>query len=164
VIADYYDTSKYGNLTDGTKRTYRRALEKFRQTFGPVPVAEFTPAVLDEVLETLAAKPGARENLRKVLRLILKLAVRRGLIKVSPMDGCGSPGRPLKGFRPWSDADIAAYEKRGPRARGSAWRWPCCSTPSSGGQTWWSWAASTPSPARSMSPRPRAAGRRGYGC
>lgn len=112
LIADYYDTSKYANLTDGTKRTYRRALEKFREDFGDVPVKDLTPAALDDVLDALAHKPGARENLRKPLRLILKLAVRRGLIPVSPMDGVRLPRSPIKGFTPWSEADIAAYEKR----------------------------------------------------
>jgi len=112
LIADYYDTSKYGNLSDGTKRTYRRALEKFREAFGDVPLKEFTPGVLDEVLESFGDKSGARENLRKPLRLILKLAVRRQLIAVSPMADVRLSRAPKKGFLPWSEADIAAYEAR----------------------------------------------------
>ena len=114
LIADYYDTAKYHDLTEGTKRTYRRALEKFRDVWGAVRVKDFTPALCDEVMDALAKKPGARENLRKPLRLILKLAVRRGLIAVSPMDGVRLPRAPLKGFTPWSEADIAAYLERWP--------------------------------------------------
>lgn len=114
VIAEYYETSKFGNLAETTKRTYRRALEKFRATWGPVPVKEFTPAICDDVMDALANKPGARENLRKPLRLVLKLAVRRGHIAVSPMDGVRLPRAPLKGFTPWTEDDIATFEKRWP--------------------------------------------------
>jgi integrase len=120
IIAEYYDSSKYGGLGDSTKKTYRRALEKFRETWGPVPVRDFTPAICDDVLDALASKPGARENLRKPLRLVLKLAVRRGHIAVSPMDGVRLPRAPLKGFTPWSEADIAQFEahwKPGTRER-----------------------------------------------
>lgn len=112
LIAAYYDTAMYADLTEGTKRTYRRALEKFRDAWGPVPVQDFTPALCDDVMDALAAKPGARENLRKPLRLVLKLAVRRGYLPVSPMDGVRLPRAPIKGFAPWSEAEIAAYEKR----------------------------------------------------
>lgn len=112
LIADYYETSKFGDLSDGTKRTYRRALEKFKETFGKVRVAEFTPSVCDDVLDALGDKRGARENLVKPLRLILKLAVRRELIAVSPMDGVRLPRAAIKGFTPWSEDEIAQYEAK----------------------------------------------------
>ena len=120
LIADYYETARYGDLSDSTKVTYRRALEKFRETWGKVPVCDFTPAICDDVLDALKDKPGARENLRKPLRLILGIAVRRGLMAVSPMDGVRLPRAPMKGFPPWSDADIAKFEahwKTGTRQR-----------------------------------------------
>lgn len=114
LIADYYETSKFGDLSDGTKRTYRRALEKFREAWGPVPVKDFTTTICDDVMDALSGKPGARENLRKPLRLLLKMAVRRELIAVSPMDGVRLPRAPLKGFTPWSEDEIAQYEARWP--------------------------------------------------
>lgn len=110
VIAEYYDSTRFGALADGTQRTYRRALEKFRESWGAVPVEDFTPAYCDDVMDALAGKPGARENLRKPLRLVLKLAVRRGHIAVSPMDGVRLPRAPLKGFAAWTDDDIARFE------------------------------------------------------
>lgn len=112
LIADYYETSRYGDLNESTKRTYRRALEKFRETWGAVKVSDFTPAICDDVMDAFGAKSGARENLRKTLRLALKMAVRRGLIAVSPLDGVRLNRAPIKGFPPWSEADIAQYEAK----------------------------------------------------
>lgn len=111
LIVAYYDSAAYGGLKDITKRTYRNVLERFRQTWGDASVRSMTPARLDALLE------GTDKNLitvRKVLRLILKLAVRRELIKVNPMDGLRLRRKASEGFRPWTEADIAAYCARWP--------------------------------------------------
>lgn len=114
VIATYYDSARFGGLEDSTKTTYRRALDKFKETWGKVPVSEFTPAICDEVMDAFGAKSGARDNLRKPLRLVLKAAVRQQLIAVSPMDGVRLNRAPIKGFTPWSEDDIAKYEAKWP--------------------------------------------------
>lgn len=111
LIAEYYETAKYQHLREITKKTYRNLLESFRADFGNVPVRSMTPKRLDELLEARAKNT---ENLRKVLRLILKLAVRRHYIKISPMDGLRLPRKPQKGFHAWSEGEIAAYEARWP--------------------------------------------------
>lgn len=111
LIADYYETAQYQNLAEITKKTYRNVLERFREAFGQMPVKAMTPASLDELLE---ATPKNRETVRKVLRLVLKLAVRRGQIKVSPMDGLRLPRKAQQGFHPWSEGEIAAYEAHWP--------------------------------------------------
>lgn len=114
LIAEYYGATSYQRLAPITKRTYRNVLERFRQGFGDKPVSSFTPERLDDVLDALASKPGAQVTLRKVLRLILKLAVRRRLIKVNPMEGLRMPRKAVQGFRAWEPEDIAAYEARWP--------------------------------------------------
>lgn len=106
LIAQYYETAAYGALKPITKRTYRNVLERFRQTFGEDPVKSMTPKRLDALLE---ATDKNLVTVRKVLRLILKLAVRRELIKVNPMDGLRLPRKPGRGFRPWDEDDIATY-------------------------------------------------------
>lgn len=120
LIATFYETAKFQRTTAGTQRTYRRALEKFREDFGDVLVKDFTTEIHDEVFDAMAHKPGALENLRKPLRQVLKLAVRRGYIAVSPMDGVRLPRAPIKGFTAWSEDDIARFEahwKSGTRER-----------------------------------------------
>jgi len=114
VIAEYYESTGYQRLKDITKATYRNVLERFRKDFGDEPIAGLTPAILDGILDALAHKPGAQGTLRKVLRLVLKLAKRRRLIKDNPMDGLRLSRKPVKGFIAWSEDDIAAYEAAWP--------------------------------------------------
>lgn len=114
LIIDYYATASYLDLAEITKHTYRNVLERFRADFGSMPVKAMTPSKLDDLLDTLAHKPGARDTLRKVLRLILKLAVRRDYIKTTPMEGVRLPRKAAKGFRAWTEEDIAAFEAKWP--------------------------------------------------
>lgn len=114
LIAEYYESTGYKQLREITRKTYRNVLERFRRDFGDMPVAELTPARLDALLDALAHKTGAQGTLRKVLRLILKLAVRRRLIKSNPMDGVRLSRKPIRGYRPWTDGDIEAYEAKWP--------------------------------------------------
>lgn len=114
LIAQYYITGDYRDLADITRSTYRNTLERFRQTFGDMAVREFTPTRIGEVLDAMADRPGARGNLRKVLNIVFKLAVRREMIAVNPLAGFRLPRKPVKGFRAWDDADIALFEKGWP--------------------------------------------------
>lgn len=114
LIAEYYESTGYKILQPITKRTYRNVLERFRKDFGGMPVRLLTPARLDELLDSLAHKPGAQGTLRKVLRLILNLAVRRRLIVASPMVGVRLSRKPKVGFRAWTEAHIAAYRAHWP--------------------------------------------------
>lgn len=106
LIVQYYDSAAYGALRPITKRTYRNVLERFRQTFGDDAVRSMSPARLDMLLE---ATEKNLVTVRKVLRLILKLAVRRELIKVNPMDGLRLRRKPSAGFKAWTEDNIATY-------------------------------------------------------
>lgn len=112
LIAEYYESTGYLRLKDITKRTYRNSLEAFRREFGDVLVKEMDEQLLEEVLDAKAKKPGAQQTLRKVLRLILKMAKRRRLISSNPMEGLRMPRKAIRGFRPWTHEEMAAYEKR----------------------------------------------------
>lgn len=117
LIADYYEGAEYAKLKDITKRTYRNTLERFREAFGDAPVASLTPERLDVFLESFGDRTGARQSYRKVLSVILKRAMRRPSVyrlKQNPLEGVRIVRKAKKGFPPWSEADIAAYEARWP--------------------------------------------------
>lgn len=115
MIVQYYESAAYAKLRDITKRTYRNALEKFRQEFADIPVSSITPTTAEDILAAVADRPGAQVTLRKVLNLIFKLALRRGLIKSNPLDGVKLSRKAAKGFLMWREGEIAAYEARWPR-------------------------------------------------
>jgi integrase len=112
LIIEYYGSTGYVRLKDITKATYRNSLEAFRKEFGDVLVKEMDAQLLDDVLDAKAKKPGAQQTLRKVLRLILKMAKRRRLIADNPMEGLRMPRKAIKGFPAWAPEQCAAYEKR----------------------------------------------------
>ena len=114
LIVDFYKSAGFLATRPITQRTYRNTLERFRVTFGDMPVRAMTPRKLDELLDAMADRPGARDVTRKVLRLILKLAVRREMIRVSPMDGVRLPRKAVAGFRSWTEDEIAAFEAHWP--------------------------------------------------
>lgn len=111
LIADYYESAAYGALKPITKSTYRNVLERFREGWGDTAVRSMTPARLDALLE---ATDKNLVTVRKVLRLILKLAVRRDLIKINPMDGLRLRRKASGGFRAWDEDDIALYLAKWP--------------------------------------------------
>jgi integrase len=110
LIVDYYETEAFTKLGAISRKTRRNVLERFRETFGTMAVRDMTPAKLDEVLEGTTNLKGVRD----ALRLLFKLAFRRGLIAVSPMDGLRLPKKAKTGFRPWTEADIALYCEKWP--------------------------------------------------
>lgn len=114
LIVDYYQHPLFTDLGPTTKNTYRGVLERFREAFGDMPVKEMTPKRADTLMSQMADRPGARDTLRKVLRIILKLAVRQEMIAVNPMDGVRLPRAPQEGFRPWTPAEVAQYEAKWP--------------------------------------------------
>lgn len=120
LIADYYEGAGFKKLKPITQKTYRNALEAFRNDFGDTLAREMDHDLLDEVLAAKAHKPGSQQSLRKVLRPILRMALRRHLIKVNPMEGLRLPRKAIRGFPAWSAAECAAYEakwKTGSRER-----------------------------------------------
>lgn len=114
VIAEYYDSTGFLTLKDITKATYRNSLEAFRRDFGVVLARDMDPQLLEEVLDAKAHKPGAQQTLRKVLRLILKMAKRRRIITDNPMEGIRMPRKAVRGFPAWTADQLAAYRKRWP--------------------------------------------------
>lgn len=111
LIAEYYESATFAGHEEITRRTYRNVLEKFRKTWGNCPVKEFTPSVVDKLIES---KPKNLSTLRKVLNLILKLAVRREWIDYNPLAGVRISRKPIKGFRDWTDGEIAQFEAHWP--------------------------------------------------
>lgn len=111
LVALYYKTPAYSGLTDQTRSTYRNTLEKLREAHGNLLVKGIRFRHVEHILDAL---PANRENWRKVFRLILNLAVRRGWIDVHPMAGMRRPRKAKRGFPAWTREEIAAFEARWP--------------------------------------------------
>ncbi len=114
LIVLYYQTAAFTMLSTATQTTYRGILERFREDYGDQPVARLEERHINAILDKSAATPAAANNLRRMLRAILKLAKKRKMIEANPMTEIEPIRYKVKGFKDWSDAEIKLFSDRYP--------------------------------------------------
>ena len=114
LIAAYYGSPSWAQLQPQTQHGYRRILDAFREIYGKGTVNNLTAAHLVKVLDKYADRPEAAKRLLKLLRNVYRFATARGLARFDPTQGVRLEARKSAGFRPWTDADIEAFEARWP--------------------------------------------------
>jgi integrase len=94
-------------------------LEKFRVLHGKKRVGLLTAAHLKAIVGDMADRPGAANNLLKVLRVLLRHAIDMGIIHDNPARNVRKFAVSSEGFHSWTEGDVAAFEaehKPGSRA------------------------------------------------
>lgn len=115
LIVAYYASAEWAALRDSTRIGYRNMLDRFRQAHGTKRVSTIAPKHLEAIFHAMAQTPGAAANLRKRLRRVFRLAVRLGWRKDNPVAETEAPRRRRSaGFIPWTEDEIATYEKHWP--------------------------------------------------
>lgn len=88
------------------------------------------------MMEARANRPDSANGLRKVLREMMKVAVKLEWREDDPTQGVKKiKPKKLGGFHRWTDSEIAKFEEAIPWAAGRAWRWRWASTPGRRGRT-----------------------------
>jgi integrase len=119
VIVNFYRSTDFQKLKYTTQRVRKNVLEKFRVLHGKKRVALLTAAHLKAIIGDMADRPGAANNLLKVLRVLLRHAIDMGLIHDNPARNVRKFAVSSEGFHSWSESDVAAFEtmhKPGTRA------------------------------------------------
>lgn len=114
LLAKYYRHSTFTKKRASTQKAYKNQLERFRQAHGQKRVAKIEAKHLEAIFEEMAETPAQAANLRKRLRFIFKLAVKWGMRPDNPVRETDTPEYKVTGFLPWSDEDMAAFEKHWP--------------------------------------------------
>jgi len=112
LMVEYYRSADFLALEPQTQRTYRHILDRFRAKYGDRSAVSIEPTHLNAIFHKMAETPGAAKNLRKRLMKAFSVAVELGWRKDNPVRETKSRGRKTKGFIPWSEEEIAAYEER----------------------------------------------------
>ena len=94
-----------------SRRNYRFIYERFRGNYGHLPIKRITRKNVVDMLDLMSDTPGAARNFRKRLSKLLDFAVEREWLAANPCRDVKPPKSPGKGFKPWGDDDITAYEK-----------------------------------------------------
>jgi site-specific recombinase XerD len=114
LITLYYQTAAFTRLSDATRQTYRGILDRFRADYGELPVVRLEEQHIMAILDKKAATPAAANNLRRMLRAIMKLAKQRKMIKLNPMTDIEPMRYKVKGFKDWSDDEIRLFAEHHP--------------------------------------------------
>lgn len=109
-----YASAEWEALAPATRRTYRGILEQLREAHGDRQVKALDVAICHRLRDRKKATPTAANNLIKVLRWALEIAITRGMIGTNPALSV----RPLPirsdGHHTWTETEIAAFEERWP--------------------------------------------------
>jgi integrase len=110
TVAAYLMSKEFAELAAGTQAMRRRILQRFRDKHGDKPIG-IMPAKF-VTLEIASMKPQAARSYFTAVRALCQFAVGAELIKVDPTAGMKAPKVKPERRRPWTDAEIAAYEAK----------------------------------------------------
>ncbi len=111
LIVIYYQTAAFKGLAQTTRQTYRGILDRFRQSYGEKPVDRIEEQHIAAILDKMTDTPAAANNLRRMLKAIMKLAKKRKMIRQNPMIEIEPVRYKVKGFTDWSDAEIEQFSR-----------------------------------------------------
>jgi len=114
LIIEYYRSEGFLALEAATQRNYRGILDRFRGKYGDRSAIQIGPIHLNAIFHQMASTPGAVRTLRKRLSTVFAVAVDLGWRKDNPVRETKQRKRQSQGFIPWSEEDIAAFERRWP--------------------------------------------------
>lgn len=114
LAALWYGSHRFKALTRVSQVTYRRLLENFLTDHGAKLVTDLEPRHLLGILDARSGTPAQANALLNVLRLMLQFAFERGMRRDNPARDVKRLRYSKKPYASWSEADIAAFEKRWP--------------------------------------------------
>ena len=114
LIIKFYRSGEWAGLAASTKVTYRGILERFRAVHGHRPVSALEREHIRAIIAKKARTPQAANNLRKIIRLLMRFAVEEGWRHDDPTVGVKAIKVRSDGIYTWSEDDIAAFEKHWP--------------------------------------------------
>jgi integrase len=112
LIVKFYRSAEWAGLAASTQVTYRRILERFRTEHGYRPVASLEREHVRAILAKRINTPQAANNLRKIIRLLMRFAIEEGWRRDDPTLEVKAVRVRSDGFYTWSEDDIAAFRQR----------------------------------------------------
>lgn len=120
IVNRYYRSARFQHLARKTKLVRERRLDEFLNQHGAKPYRRLKPRNVREIIDSMADRPGAANELLKILRQVLQTAVDDELIPSNPAARVRYLPTNPQGFRAWSKHDIdqfRAYYVEGSKPR-----------------------------------------------
>lgn len=113
LTTSYLNSDAFASLGEGSKPGYRSRMDQIRRDHGHRAVAGLTKERIEEkILRPLHNRPGAKIDTYKKLHILIGHAIELKWLSTDPMTGI-KRGK-SKEIRAWTDAEMAAFEKRWP--------------------------------------------------
>src|SRR6516225_8097973 len=114
AIALYYKHPTFTKNKAITQQTDRNILEAFRAKHGDKRIALLAERHIEAMIGEKAGKPAAQRNLLRVLRSLLKVAVKAKLRRDNPALGIELERLETAGYHSWSEEELRQYEAHHP--------------------------------------------------
>jgi enterobacteria phage integrase len=110
LIISYMKTAEYIGLRETTKTGYASRIEVLRTQHGHRTVKGLTSdRIINGILQPYADRPGAALSILKMLRILIRHAIRIKWLKHDPSLGIKRPK--IRRIRSWTDDEIETYRK-----------------------------------------------------
>jgi len=110
AIVLYYKHPSFTKNKAITQQTDRNILEAFRAKHGDKRIATLEERHIEAMIGEKAGKPAAQRNLLRVLRSLLKVAVKAKLRRDNPALGIELERLETAGYHSWSEEELRQYE------------------------------------------------------
>jgi integrase len=115
LVARYRETAAWAGLSTATRRQRENIFKHVIETAGTQPFVKITKATIEAGRDRRALTPAQARHFLDTMKGLFRWALKAGLVKVDPTAGVDNPkGKKGPGFRPWTEDDVAAYERRWP--------------------------------------------------
>ncbi len=115
LIERYRDLLAWAPLSAATKRQRENIFVHVIETAGVQNCAKITTAAIIAGRDRRKNTPAQARNFLDAMRGVFRWATEAGFVRSDPTAGIKNPPRKTgQGFRPWTEDDVAAYEKRWP--------------------------------------------------
>jgi site-specific recombinase XerD len=112
LIAKYYRSAEWANLSAATQSTYRGILERFRADHGDKPVNRLERHNVRDIVAARANTPAAANNMLRMIRLLMRFAIDEEWRKDDPTLGIKTMRIKSDGFHCWTEEEITTFESR----------------------------------------------------
>jgi integrase len=115
LVARYRETTAWQSLSSATKKQRENILRQIVESAGNRPIAKITTATIVAGRDRRAGTPFQARHFLDTLRGVFRWAYEARLVKTDLTAGVKNPSRTnTVGFIPWTEDDVASYEKRWP--------------------------------------------------
>ena len=115
LIERYRNSSEWTKLSLATRRQREHFVRQAIELAGNKPIGSVTATAIKSGIERRSKTPAQARHFLEVMRGLFRWAHEAGLVTVDPTAAVKDPKRGRNaGYRPWTEDDVAAYERRWP--------------------------------------------------